>query len=179
MAYAKERLQGRSPRGAQYPEQPADPIIVHPDVRRMLLTIKAYTEGSRAFVVYTGLQLDLAAHAKDDAQRQRAEQLAALLTPVAKAYLSDRGFDSCVMAQQVLGGHGYVKEWGVEQLVRDARIAQIYEGTNGVQAMDLVGRKIYKTRGALLRPLLDDIRRLRSPPCPSTCAGSETARSSS
>ncbi len=160
LAYAKERLQGRSPRGAQYPEQPADPIIVHPDVRRMLLTIKAYTEGSRAFVVYTGLQLDLAAHAKDDAQRQRAEQLAALLTPVAKAYLSDRGFDSCVMAQQVLGGHGYVKEWGVEQLVRDARIAQIYEGTNGVQAMDLVGRKIYKTRGALLRPLLDDIRRL-------------------
>jgi hypothetical protein len=155
--YAVDRVQGRAAKGAVAPEQMADPIIVHADVRRMLLTIRAYTEAGRAFALYTGLQLDLA-HFADDAQvRERAEQLVALLTPIAKAFLTDRGFEMAVQAQQVLGGHGYIREWGLEQLVRDARIAQIYEGTNGVQAMDLIGRKIFRSKGEMIKPLIEDI----------------------
>lgn len=156
-AYALDRRQGRAATGAVAPHEVADPIIVHADVRRMLLTIRAYTEAGRAFAAYTGLQLDLAHFADDANVRERAEQLVALLTPIAKAFLTDRGFEMAVLAQQVLGGHGYIREWGLEQLVRDSRIAQIYEGTNGVQAMDLMGRKILRSKGQILKPLLADI----------------------
>ena len=155
--YALDRVQGRAAKGPQAPEQIADPLIVHADVRRMLLTIRAYTEAGRAFALYTGLQLDLAHFADDAAVRLRADQLVALLTPIAKAFLTDRGFEMAVQAQQVLGGHGYIREWGLEQLVRDARIAQIYEGTNGVQAMDLIGRKIFRSKGQMITPLIEDI----------------------
>jgi len=157
LQYARERVQGRSPRGPQSPDQIADSILVHPDVRRMLLTIKAYNEGSRAFAVYTGMQLDTAKHHPDEQQRARADKLVAVLTPIAKAFLTDKGFEMAVMGQQVFGGHGYIREWGIEQLVRDTRIAQIYEGTNGIQAMDLMGRKVVGSKGALLQPLLEDI----------------------
>ncbi|MEM7001036.1 MAG: acyl-CoA dehydrogenase C-terminal domain-containing protein [Pseudomonadota bacterium] len=150
-AYAKDRLQGRSATGAKNAEGPADSLLVHPDVRRMLLTQRAFNEGGRAFGMFVGMQLDLAKY-NDDAE---AGQLAELLTPVAKAFLSDRGFEGAVMAQQVFGGHGYVREWGVEQLVRDARIAQIYEGTNGVQALDLTGRKLMRDGGATVRRFAD------------------------
>ncbi|WP_275043677.1 acyl-CoA dehydrogenase family protein, partial [Pseudomonas aeruginosa] len=109
----------------------------HPDVRRMLLTMKALTEGGRAFSTYVGQQLDLAKYAEDQEERSQAEALVALLTPVAKAFFTDTGLESCVLGQQVFGGHGYIREWGQEQLVRDVRIAQIYEGTNGIQALDL------------------------------------------
>ncbi len=146
-AYAQDRLQGRAATGSVAKEKAADPIIVHPDVRRMLLTMRAYTEGGRAFACFVGEQLDMAKYHDDAAVRERAAALAQLLTPVAKAYFSDRGFDACVMGQQVFGGHGYIREWGMEQLVRDARIAQIYEGTNGVQALDLLGRKVTRNGG--------------------------------
>ncbi len=155
--YALDRVQGRAAKGVVAPAQVADPIIVHADVRRMLLTIRAYTEAGRAFALYTGLQLDLAHFADDLGVRARADQLVALLTPIAKAFLTDRGFEMAVQAQQVLGGHGYIREWGLEQLVRDARIAQIYEGTNGVQAMDLIGRKIFRSKGQMIVPLMEDI----------------------
>ena len=150
-SYARERLQGRSPLGPQNPDAPADSLLVHPDVRRMLLTVRTLTEGGRAFALFVGMQLDLAKYAKDT----DAQALAELLTPVAKAFLSDRGFDCAVIAQQVFGGHGYVKEWGVEQIVRDVRIAQIYEGANGTQALDLVGRKVLRDGGKTLRALRD------------------------
>jgi alkylation response protein AidB-like acyl-CoA dehydrogenase len=146
--YAAERLQGRAPTGAQNASAAADPILVHPDVRRMLLTARAYNEGGRAFAALVGRELDLAKYAPDPSERERAERLVGLLTPIAKAHLTDRGFEACVMAQQVFGGHGYVAEWGVEQYVRDVRIAQIYEGTNGVQALDLLGRKVLRDGGA-------------------------------
>jgi len=157
VSYARERLQGRSPHGAQSPDKPADSILVHPDVRRMLMTIRAYNEGSRAFAVYTGMQLDLAKSHPDASVRQRAESLVAVLTPIAKAFLTDKGFECAVIGQQVFGGHGYVREWCIEQLVRDTRIAQIYEGTNGIQAMDLLGRKVVGSQGALLSPLYEDM----------------------
>ena len=150
-SYARERLQGRSASGAKSPDLPADSLLVHPDVRRMLLTQRAYSEAGRAFALFVGLQLDLAKYS-DDAG---AQQLAELLTPIAKAYLSDKGFEGAVMAQQVFGGHGYIAEWGVEQIVRDARIAQIYEGTNGVQAYDLVARKVVRDGGVCIRGLVD------------------------
>ena len=146
--YAADRLQGRAPSGPQNPSGAADPILVHPDVRRMLLTARAYNEGGRAFAALVGRELDLAKYAPDAVERARAERLVGLLTPIAKAHLTDRGFEACVMAQQVFGGHGYIAEWGVEQFVRDARIAQIYEGTNGVQALDLLGRKVLRDGGA-------------------------------
>ena len=147
LAYAKDRVQGRAADGAKNPQRNADPILVHPDVRRMLLTQKAYNEGTRAFAAYVGMQLDIAKNHSDNEVRARADALVALLTPVAKAYFTDRGFDVCVLGQQVFGGHGYIREWGMEQYVRDARITQIYEGTNGIQALDLVGRKIVANRG--------------------------------
>jgi alkylation response protein AidB-like acyl-CoA dehydrogenase len=153
-AYAVERLQGRAPSGPVNPDGPADPLVVHPDVRRMLLTIRALTEGGRAFAMFVGMQLDRGKYA-DDAQAQAFSEL---LTPVAKAFLTDRGFDCAVLAQQVLGGHGYVTEWGLEQVLRDARIAQIYEGTNGIQAMDLIGRKVLRDGGETLHALLEVLR---------------------
>lgn len=147
LAYAKDRLQSRAPTGATHPNQIADPILVHPDVRRMLLTQKAYTEGCRAFAAFVGMKLDLAKHHPDSDTRASADNMVALLTPIAKAYFTDRGFDSCVLGQQVFGGHGYIREWGMEQYVRDARIAQIYEGTNGIQALDLISRKVNGNKG--------------------------------
>jgi hypothetical protein len=146
-AYARERLQGRSVTGAKAPEQPADPIIVHPDVRRMLMTIRAFTQGGRALVAWLGLQIELARSHPDAERRQQAEALVNLLTPVVKAYLTDMGFESTNLALQCFGGYGYIREIGVEQFVRDARISQIYEGANGVQALDLVGRKLRTALG--------------------------------
>ncbi|MCB1664609.1 MAG: acyl-CoA dehydrogenase C-terminal domain-containing protein [Pseudomonadales bacterium] len=156
-AYARERLQGRAGNGVANPAGPADPILVHPDVRRMLLTVRADVEAGRALAVYVAAQLDRAHFHEDAGVRERAGKLVAFLTPVAKAAFSDRGFEGCVLAQQVLGGHGYVREWGLEQNVRDARIAQIYEGTNGVQALDLAGRKLVRDREGLLEVLVEEI----------------------
>jgi len=156
--YARDRLQSRSPTGAQNKDKVADPIIVHPDVRRMLLTMKASNEGGRAFSTYVAMQLDTAKFSEDATTRKRAEDLVALLTPVAKAFLTDLGLETTIHGQQVFGGHGYIREWGQEQLVRDVRITQIYEGTNGIQALDLVGRKIVGTGGAFYNLFADEIR---------------------
>ncbi|AKH70460.1 acyl-CoA dehydrogenase [Spongiibacter sp. IMCC21906] len=155
--YALDRTQSRSPSGVQNPDAAADPLVVHPDVRRMLLTQKAYVEAGRAFAVYVGKQLDTAKYASGE-QQAKGAALVELLTPVAKAFLTDKGFEGTVLGQQIFGGHGYVKEWGMEQLVRDVRISQIYEGTNGIQALDLMGRKIASNGGKYLTPLLADIR---------------------
>ena len=149
--YAKERLQGRALGGAMAPDKPADPIIVHPDVRRMLLTMRAYTEGARALAAWTAMNLDIAAKHPDEAARQEADDLVSLLTPIVKAFLTDIGSECANLGVQVFGGHGYIREWGMEQLVRDARIAQLYEGANGIQALDLVGRKMGLHTGRLLR----------------------------
>ncbi len=149
--YAKERLQMRALDGAKFPDKPADPIIVHPDVRRMLLISRAFTEGARALSCWIGMNLDIANKAEDESQRRAADDLVALLTPVLKAYQTDMGSEVANLAVQVYGGHGYIREHGVEQYVRDARIAQIYEGTNGIQALDLVGRKMPQGFGRLLR----------------------------
>lgn len=157
-AYAKERLQGRSPDGAVNREAVADPLIVHPDVRRMLLTMRANTEAGRALAAYVGVQLDMAHFHQDESVRNRADKLVALLTPVAKTAFSDKGFEACVLGQQVLGGHGYIREWGQEQYVRDARIAQIYEGANGIQALDLMGRKVVNDTQGMLDVLVTEIR---------------------
>ena len=146
-AYAKDRLQGRSISGVKIPDKPADPIIVHPDVRRMLMTIRAFNEGGRALVLWTALKGDLAHRSDDEKERQAADDHMGLLTPVIKGVLTDQGFANAVMAQQVYGGHGYIAEHGMEQFVRDARIAMIYEGANGIQALDLVGRKLGKDGG--------------------------------
>src|SRR5206468_8538287 len=132
---AKERLQGRSLKGAREPNAPADPIVVHPDVRRNLMWMRAYIEGSRALAYWVGLLLDRSLHHPDETERASADDLVALLTPVIKAFLTDYGFDAANAGLQVFGGHGYIREFGMEQYVRDARIGQIYEGTNGVQAM--------------------------------------------
>ena len=162
-AYAKERLQMRSLTGAKAPQQPADPIIVHPDVRRMLLTARAYAEGGRALSVFTALMLDRSISAPVEADRTEAADLVALLTPVVKAFLTDNAWIATSHCLQVLGGHGYVREWGLEQFVRDARINMIYEGTNGIQSLDLLGRKVLADRGvrlkkfgALIAQLIDD-----------------------
>ena len=162
--YARERLQSRAPTGAVAPDKMADPIIVHPDVRRMLLSMKAMTEGGRAFASYVGQQLDLSKFSADPQEQQDASALVALLTPVAKAFFTDTGLDSCVLGQQVFGGHGYIREWGQEQLVRDVRIAQIYEGTNGIQALDLLGRKVIANRGVTLRLFTAAIRDFATQP---------------
>ena len=140
--YAMDRRQGRALTGAIEPDKPADTLFAHPDVRRMLMECKALTEGLRALVLWGALQVDLAKYAETEEDRLAADDLITLLTPVIKGYGTDKGFDVTVLSQQVFGGHGYIREWGVEQAVRDARIAMIYEGTNGVQAMDLVGRKL-------------------------------------
>ena len=151
LMYAKDRLQMRALDGTKYPDKPADPIIVHPDVRRMLLTSKAVTEGGRALSYWVGMMLDISEKHPDPVKRQEADDLVALLTPIVKAYLTDIGSEVANMAVQTYGGHGFIWEWGVEQYVRDARIAQIYEGTNGIQALDLVGRKMGVGFGRLLR----------------------------
>ena len=162
--YARERIQSRAATGIEKPDQAADPIIVHADVRRMLLTMKSMTEGSRAFACYVGKQLDIAKFSPDPALAEQAQDLVALLTPVTKAFFTDIGLESCIHGQQVFGGHGYVREWGQEQLVRDVRIAQIYEGTNGIQALDLVGRKIVANRGEYLKAFTQRIREQVSQP---------------
>ncbi len=141
--FALERLQGRDVTGAKNPDGPADPIIVHPDVRRNLMDQKAFVEGARAFVYWGAMMIDRA-HRGEDAQ---AEAMISLLTPVIKGFLTDKGFDTCVLAQQTLGGSGFTREWGIEQFVRDARITMIYEGTNGIQSLDLVGRKLAQHGG--------------------------------
>ena len=151
LAYAKERLQGRSLTGPKNPSGPADPILVHPDVRKGLLRIKAFNEGMRSLASWVGIRIDLETHHPDAAAREAAEDIVALMTPVLKAFLTDKGFDNTNIALQTLGGHGYIKEYGIEQYVRDARIAQIYEGTNAIQALDLVGRKLPMKGGALVR----------------------------
>ncbi|GGY75779.1 acyl-CoA dehydrogenase C-terminal domain-containing protein [Marinobacter zhanjiangensis] len=155
--YAFERTQSRAPTGARNPDKAADPLVVHPDVRRMLLTMKGYVEGGRAFSTYVGQWLDIAKFSDNDDDRKKAEGLVALLTPVAKAFLTDRGFDMCVVGQQVFGGHGYIREWGQEQLVRDARITQIYEGANGIQALDLMARKVVGSQGKLYELFAEDM----------------------
>ena len=151
VAYARDRLQGRALSGAQYPEQAADPILVHPDIRRTLLTMRALTEGNRAMATWIARHIDLRERAEDDAERTAADDFVQLMTPIAKAFFTDYGFDITNMGLQVHGGHGYIRETGVEQYVRDARIAQIYEGTNGIQALDLVGRKLSAHTGRYLR----------------------------
>ena len=150
-AYARDRLQGRSLSGAKHPERPADPIIVHPDVRRMLMTMRAYNEGCRALGVWVANGLDRMERLTDPAGRAEAEDFIALMTPVVKALFTDLGFEAANLAVQCHGGHGYIVDHGIEQYVRDARIAMIYEGTNGIQALDLVGRKLPANMGRLLR----------------------------
>jgi len=157
LEYAQERIQSRSPTGAQEKDKVADPILVHPDVRRMLMKMKAYTEGSRAFITYVAQWLDQAKYNEDPDTQGKADAMVALLTPVAKAFLTDRSLDTCVIGQQVFGGHGYIREWGQEQLVRDTRIAQIYEGTNGIQAMDLMGRKVVANGGKFFELFASDV----------------------
>jgi alkylation response protein AidB-like acyl-CoA dehydrogenase len=156
-AYAKDRLQGRALTGPKSPDKPADPIIVHPDVRRNLLTIKAINEAGRALVLWTALSSDIAHRSEDAAERQAADDRLGLLTPVVKGVLTDLGFDNTVRAQQVLGGHGYIAEWGIEQFVRDARIAMLYEGANGIQAMDLVGRKLPRDGGRAIMAFFNEV----------------------
>ncbi|GAA6141399.1 acyl-CoA dehydrogenase C-terminal domain-containing protein [Hydrogenophaga sp. 5NK40-0174] len=151
LAYAKDRIQMRSLTGKKAPEKEADPIIVHPDVRKMLMTAKAYAEGGRAMAIFCTLLLDKELHHPDDKVRKECGELVALLTPIVKAFLTDNGFEATVMCQQVFGGHGYIKEWGMEQHVRDARINMIYEGTNTVQSLDLLGRKVLGNNGATLK----------------------------
>ncbi|MFH3478814.1 acyl-CoA dehydrogenase C-terminal domain-containing protein [Xanthobacter variabilis] len=151
VVYAKERLQGRSLTGAKHPDKPADPIIVHPDVRRTLMTMRAYNEGCRALGGWVARTLDIMEHATDPEERRRAEDFTALMTPIVKALFTDMGFATASMGMQVYGGHGYIRDHGMEQYVRDARIAMIYEGTNGVQALDLVGRKLPAHMGRYLR----------------------------
>jgi alkylation response protein AidB-like acyl-CoA dehydrogenase len=155
-AYARDRIQGRALTGPKAKDKPADPIIVHPDVRRTLLTIRAINEAGRALVLWTALQSDVAHRSPDPAARQAADDALGLMTPVVKGVLTDLGFDNTVRAQQMLGGHGYIAEWGMEQFVRDARIAMIYEGANGIQALDLVGRKLPKDGGRAITAYLGE-----------------------
>ncbi len=149
--YARERIQGRSLTGAKYPDKAADPIIVHPDVRRMLMTNRAFTGGARAMTLWAALQIDISHSDADEQKRENAKDMLALLTPVLKSYMTDQGVEAASRAMQCLGGHGYIKEWGLEQFLRDARIAPIYEGTNGIQAMDLIGRKLPRRNGEVIR----------------------------
>ena len=151
VAYARDRLQGRSLAGVKEAEKPADPIIVHPDIRKNLMTMRALNEGARALALWVSFALDEAERHPAAQTRQAADDLVALMTPIIKAFLTDYGFEATNRGMQVYGGHGYIHEHGMEQLVRDARIAQIYEGANGIQALDLVGRKLPQGTGRLLR----------------------------
>ena len=156
-AYAQERLQGRADDGIKYATKAADPIINFGDVRRMLLNTKVNSIATRTFAMYVAKNLDIAKFSDDDTACQNAHAKVALLTPIAKAFLTDKAFEAAVDCQQVFGGHGYIKEWGMEQIVRDVRISQIYEGTNGIQALDLLGRKVVKDGGVAMFALLDEI----------------------
>ncbi|MCX8996006.1 acyl-CoA dehydrogenase C-terminal domain-containing protein [Rhizobiaceae bacterium BDR2-2] len=156
-AYARDRLQGRALSGPKAPEKAADPIIVHPDIRRTLMTIRAFTEAGRAFTLWTALKSDIAHRSEDAAERQTADDLLSLATPILKGVLTDKGFDHAVAAQQVFGGHGYIEEHGMSQYVRDARITMIYEGANGIQALDLVGRKLAANGGRAVMALFKEI----------------------
>jgi acyl-CoA dehydrogenase len=156
-AYAKDRLQGRSLTGPKAPDKPADPIIVHADVRRNLMSMKAFNEAGRALALSAALSSDIAHRSPDDKARQAADDYLGLMTPVIKGVLTDKGFENAVNAQQVFGGHGYIEEWGMSQFVRDARIAQIYEGANGIQAMDLVGRKLGKDGGRAVMAFFNEV----------------------
>ena len=156
--YAKDRRQGRALTGPEDTDEKADTLFVHPDVRRMLMEAKSLTEGLRALCLWGGLQVDLTHKAQTEEERQTADDLISLLTPVIKGYGTDKGYDIATNMQQVYGGHGYITEWGMEQYVRDARIAMIYEGTNGVQAMDLVGRKLAQNGGRAVAAVLQDCR---------------------
>ncbi len=155
--YAQDRRQGRALTGPAEPQEKADPLFVHPDVRRMLMDAKAFTEGMRAFYLWGGLLVDLSHKAASEEERTTADDMISLLTPVIKGYGTDKGFDTCVQMQQVFGGHGYIEEWGMSQFVRDARIAQIYEGTNGIQAMDLVGRKLAQNGGRAVQAFFAEV----------------------
>ena len=157
LRYARERLQSRALTGPKCPDKPADPIIVHPDVRRMLLSMKALTEGGRMLAMHAGSLLDVASHAGDAAERERAETLVSFLTPISKACQTEWGIENTYNALQCFGGHGYIAEHGMEQLVRDARITTLYEGTTGIQALDLVGRKTASSRGAGLKLFLAEV----------------------
>ncbi|WP_257281807.1 MULTISPECIES: acyl-CoA dehydrogenase C-terminal domain-containing protein [unclassified Endozoicomonas] len=156
LRYARERLQMRSLSGAKNPDSPADPIIVHPDVRRMLLTIKSLTEGNRALLYYTAKKADLL-HSPDETVREQADKELGFLTPIVKAFLTETGFESANHALQCYGGHGYISEWGMEQNVRDCRISMLYEGTTGIQALDLLGRKIFQSGGETMKPFTKEI----------------------
>ena len=149
--YARERLQMRALSGPKAPDKPADPIIVHPDVRRMLLTIKAFAEGNRALIYYAARLVDVVRYSTDEAARKEADTLLAFVTPIAKAFVTETGFESASLGMQVFGGHGYIAEWGMEQNARDSRISMIYEGTTGIQALDLLGRKVLLTQGETLK----------------------------
>jgi alkylation response protein AidB-like acyl-CoA dehydrogenase len=151
LAYAKDRIQMRSLSGTKAKDKPADPIIVHPDVRKMLLTAKAYAEGGRALAIYSSVLLEKVHHHPDEKVRKESDEMLSLLTPIVKAFLTDNGYQATTMCQQVFGGHGYIKEWGMEQFVRDARINMIYEGTNTIQSLDLLGRKVLGDNGAALK----------------------------
>jgi len=157
VAYARDRLQGRALSGAKAPDKAADPIIVHPDVRRTLLTIRAFNEAARALVVWTALKSDVAHRSSDAKDRQHADDYMGLMTPVMKGVMTDLGFSNAVLAQQMFGGHGYIAEWGMEQFVRDARIAMIYEGANGIQALDLVGRKLPRDGGRAVMTFFGEV----------------------
>jgi len=156
-AYARDRLQGRALTGAKFPDRPADPLVVHPDVRRMLMTMRAFNEAARALVMWTALQGDVSHRAGESTSRRAAEDHMALLTPVIKGMLTDRGFVNAVLAQQIYGGHGYIAAHGMEQFVRDARIAMLYEGANGIQALDLVGRKLAQDNGRALQAFFGEV----------------------
>ena len=155
--YARERIQGRALTGPKYPDKKADPLIVHPDIRRTLMTIKSFNEAGRAFVIWTALKSDIAHRSEVEADATAASDILGLVTPVVKGVLTDRGFDHAVMAQQVYGGHGYIEEWGMSQYVRDARIAMIYEGANGIQALDLVGRKLGMNNGRAVMAFFKEV----------------------
>jgi hypothetical protein len=155
--YARERLQGRSISGVKYPDKPADPIIVHPDIRRALMSVKSFNEAARALLLWTALKDDVTRRSSDEKERQAAEDHVGLLTPVVKGMLTDTGFANTVAAQQVFGGHGYIAEHGMEQFVRDARIAMIYEGANGIQALDLVGRKLGRDGGRAIGAFFKEV----------------------
>jgi hypothetical protein len=156
-AYARERLQGRSLSGPKNKAGKADPIIVHPDVRRGLMTMKAFNEAGRALLLWTALNSDIAHRSGNAGERQAADDLLGLMTPVVKGVLTDKGFDHAVMAQQVFGGHGYIEENGMSQFVRDARISMIYEGANGIQALDLVGRKLAQNGGRAVQAFFKEV----------------------
>lgn len=155
--YTRERRSGRSLAGAREPDQPADAIIVHPDVRRMLMTMRAFNEGARALALWTALKLDIHGRHPDEDARSTADDWVSLVTPVIKGFLTDYGFNNCNLGVQCFGGHGYIHEWGMEQFVRDARIAQLYEGTNGIQSLDLVGRKLASNGGRAIRAFFAEI----------------------